>query len=47
MRDLSTGQSGMVHGEPVIAELLVAVAGLSALARYLPVPYQPPWSAPI
>src|SRR3954469_24261522 len=29
----------MVHGELVIAGLLMAVAGLSALARYLSVPY--------
>ena len=29
----------MVHGELVIAGLLVTVAGLSALARYLSVPY--------
>ncbi|MFN2534556.1 MAG: cation:proton antiporter [Pseudonocardiaceae bacterium] len=29
----------MVHGELVIAGLLVAVAGLNALARYLSVPY--------
>lgn len=37
----------MVHGELVIAGLLVAVAGLSALARYPPVLYQPPWSGPM
>lgn len=41
------GTLGMVHGEPVIAGLLVAVAGLSALARYPPVLYQPPWSGPM